>query len=393
MERPRAPEPKGSNQARTAPFSRHATSPRARSPSVFDDVPFPARGEHEVKKTMAEEPTRAAVKDKPKQRLSTPQMLHLMRLEMDGALRHGYPISCMVIGLDGFDEDGERAHRKQIMPEIFRLLKRVTFENDVRGLGIWADRHEVAVFPHVTPEKIEKLAQAMLDASTSLVNPVAPETPLTLSVGISHNLRPGPISFELLIEEAETGMGLAQGGGGNRFVLAREVETEIDRLREELEVQIKELSEFQESLFGDQEGQHDVWGQNLIARALELFREEPDQSQGVFRLEKAVIALIRSEVKAWRESSTVTQMIESQREIERLERRVLKLTESLGMTEKELQRIAALKNIDLGISSIYRTVQGLQSDDGNAEQKKEMLKNLFEANLSLRSELAKSRAS
>jgi GGDEF domain-containing protein len=346
-----------------------------------------------VKKTMAEEPTRAAVKDKPKQRLSTPQMLHLMRLEMDGALRHGYPISCMVIGLDGFDEDGERAHRKQLMPEIFRLLKRVTFENDVRGLGIWADRHEVAVFPHVTPEKIEKLAQAMLDASTSLVNPVAPETPLTLSVGISHNLRPGPISFELLIEEAETGMGLAQGGGGNRFVLAREVETEIDRLREELEVQIKELSEFQESLFGDQEGQHDVWGQNLIARALELFREEPDQSQGVFRLEKAVIALIRSEVKAWRESSTVTQMIESQREIERLERRVLKLTESLGMTEKELQRIAALKNIDLGISSIYRTVQGLQSDDGNAEQKKEMLKNLFEANLSLRSELAKSRAS
>jgi ABC-type ATPase with predicted acetyltransferase domain len=106
-----------------------------------------------------------------------------------------------------------------------------------------------------------------------------------------------------------------------------------------------------------------------------------------------VNAPIRSEVKAWRESSTVTQMIESQREIERLERRVLKLTESLGMTEKELQRIAALKNIDLGISSIYRTVQGLQSDDGNAEQKKEMLKNLFEANLSLRSELAKSRAS
>jgi hypothetical protein len=81
-------------------------------------------------------------------------------------------------------------------------------------------------------------------------------------------------------------------------------------------------------------------------------------------------------------------MIESQRTIGQLERRVAKLTESLGLTEAELKRVAAMKNIDLGISSIYRNVQGLSGGEAGAEQKKEMLKNVFEANVALRAQLA-----
>ncbi len=42
-----------------------------------------------------------------------------------------------------------------------------------------------------------------------------------------------------------------------------------------------------------------------------------------------------------------------------------------------------MKNIDLGVSSIYRTVQGLAGDDELFEQKKEMLEDLFQANLQL----------
>ena len=47
-----------------------------------------------------------------------------------------------------------------------------------------------------------------------------------------------------------------------------------------------------------------------------------------------------------------------------------------------------MKNIDLGVASIYRTVQGLSADDDNAEQKKEMLKNIFDANVALRRAIA-----
>src|SRR4029079_18191876 len=50
---------------------------------------------------------------------------------------------------------------------------------------------------------------------------------------------------------------------------------------------------------------------------------------------------------------------DKERQIDMLERRIQKLTDILGITEEELKRVAAMKGIDLGVSSIYRTVQGL----------------------------------
>lgn len=331
----------------------------------------------------------AAPSAAPKQRLSTAQMLHLMRLEMDRALRHGYPVSAVVVGLDGFDEEHHLPWRRALMPAIFRELKAVTFQNDVRGLGVWTERFQLAIFPHVTPDRLLKLAEDMLARAGSLRVPGVPaEARCTLSAGIAHNLHPGPMSFETLVEEAEAGMGIAQSGGGNKVVQAREVERELDKLREEVDSQILEIQQFQSKLFADVEGKEELWGNQLISKVIELFQREPDKSEGVLRVEKEVIALVRSEVASWRETSTASRMIESQKTIDQLERRVAKLTESLGLTEAELKRVALMKNIDLGVASIYRNVQGLSAEDGGAEQKKEMLKTIFESNMALRAQLA-----
>jgi GGDEF domain-containing protein len=275
------------------------------------------------------------------------------------------------------------------MPAIFQELKAVTFQNDIRGLGVWTERFQLAIFPHVTPDRVIKLAEDVLQRAAKVrVQGVPEEEPRTLSAGIAHNLHPGPKSFESLIEEAETGMGIAQSGGGNRVVQAREVERELDKLRDEVDGQIQEIQEFQEKLFADLGGTEEVWGNQLVSKVIDLFQREPDKSEGVLRVEKEVIALLKSELAAWRETSTASRMIESQKTIEQLERRVSKLTESLGLTEAELKRVAQMKNIDLGLASIYRTVQGLSADEGNAEQKREMLKNVFEANIALRAQLA-----
>jgi GGDEF domain-containing protein len=239
------------------------------------------------------------------------------------------------------------------------------------------------------PDRLLKLAEDLLSRAVSLQVPGVPaEARFTLSAGIAHNQHPGPMSFDTLVEEAETGMGLAQTGGGNRVVQARDVERELDKLRDEVDSQILEIQEFQSKLFADVESKEELWGNQLITKVIELFKREPEKSEGVLRVEKEVIALLKSELAAWRETSTASRMIESQKTIDNLERRVVKLTESLGLTEAELKRVAQMKNIDLGVASIYRTVQGLSADEACAEQKKEMLKNVFEANMALRAQLA-----
>ena len=115
-----------------------------------------------------------------------------------------------------------------------------------------------------------------------------------------------------------------------------------------------------------------------------IFDDEADASAAVVRLQRDIVAMLKEELAAYQRTSSATQLMEAYSQIERLERRVNKLTGSLGRTEEELKRIAGMKDVDLGVASIYRTVQGLSVDDEHAEAKREMLKNIFEANCALR---------
>jgi hypothetical protein len=80
-------------------------------------------------------------------------------------------------------------------------------------------------------------------------------------------------------------------------------------------------------------------------------------------------------------------LAEERRKNDVLERRIAKLVTQLGVTESELKRIAQLKNIDLGIASIYRDVQGLGGDASQAERKREMMKEIFTANFQMKREI------
>jgi Mrp family chromosome partitioning ATPase len=73
-----------------------------------------------------------------------------------------------------------------------------------------------------------------------------------------------------------------------------------------------------------------------------------------------------------------------QRKIAILERRIVKLTAALAQTEEALRRIAKMKNIDLGVASIYRCVQGLSDEETFVQLKKDLMKRIFQANLELK---------
>lgn len=75
-------------------------------------------------------------------------------------------------------------------------------------------------------------------------------------------------------------------------------------------------------------------------------------------------------------------------EIDRLERRIAKLTAALEETEARLARMGEERVGDPGLASSYRSVQGLRGTERDYERKMSLLRDILEANLDLQRKLA-----
>ena len=84
-----------------------------------------------------------------------------------------------------------------------------------------------------------------------------------------------------------------------------------------------------------------------------------------------------------REDADIARKALQDREVGNLQRRIKKLNETLTTTEQRLQQASTMKQLDKGISSIYREVQGLEQGDAQVGKKKELMADLFKANLRL----------
>ena len=74
-------------------------------------------------------------------------------------------------------------------------------------------------------------------------------------------------------------------------------------------------------------------------------------------------------------------------EIQTLERRIAKLVKSLSNMEQALEKLAKTKDLETGIASIYRTVQGLGGDESDLDQKRVMMAAVFAANVELQKKI------
>ena len=71
---------------------------------------------------------------------------------------------------------------------------------------------------------------------------------------------------------------------------------------------------------------------------------------------------------------------EYESQVDTLERRVAKLNLSLEESERALLELSKAKNIDSGVASVYRTVQGLSQNEDQWKVKEALLVKVFEAN-------------
>ena len=169
----------------------------------------------------------------------------------------------------------------------------------------------------------------------------------------------------------------------------RKIVAESERARKELEQLLKELQErssevgrMQANLVRESRESAIVEDRAIADYIAKLFEgcETPEDYE---RVREQVTSLTLGSLQEERDKSIEAQLAESRKEVEQYKRRISKLTNSLELTEEELKRIAAAKSIDLGVQSIYRTVQGLSTGDDDYETKKELMSSIFQANLDL----------
>ncbi len=163
-----------------------------------------------------------------------------------------------------------------------------------------------------------------------------------------------------------------------------DAEEEIDQLRRDLAqqnhaLQIK-LDAAALQLTNRYEGEN-----TLIARKVSEVMQALADTEGLplASAEERVMELVMHVVTEERKAAEEARRTLNDREIDNLQRRIKKLADTLGETEQRLQQVAAMKSLDGGISSIYRDVQGLTLDEAQAGKKKELMAEIFKANLKL----------
>ena len=162
------------------------------------------------------------------------------------------------------------------------------------------------------------------------------------------------------------------------------VEEEIDRLRRDLSTQQHALDLKLEE--GSLSTATRYQGENaeIAKKVAEVMRALAGSGGlSVGAAEERVMELVMNVVDGERKAADEARRALHDREVDNLQRRIKKLSETLDQTEHKLQAVAAMKSIDGGISSLYREVQGLNLADIQAGKKKELMAEIFKANLRL----------
>ncbi len=315
----------------------------------------------------------------------------LMQIEFERAERYSYPIACMLIQVDHLAQiqtvHGNES-KEEVLFSVIDLVKNATRAGDL--LGYIVDDRLMAVVPHTHPVAARALSERLLKGARELTFSVGDRTlKITLSIGLSHNQDAGAKSFATLERVSEEGVTVADNGGGDRVV-----QTELYQLyerekspvsREDIEDLLQRAEKMGyrqrlESLVSDGEDLETAAGtvaDEIIDRAVASARTEWETELAAANAE--VVRLSAESLKAGADDDGG----ELRREVEQLHRRIAKLTGSLEMTEQEIVRLRKLKNVDDGIESVYRDVQGLSDGDARSEVKKELMGEIFRANMHL----------
>lgn len=169
------------------------------------------------------------------------------------------------------------------------------------------------------------------------------------------------------------------------------IEQQRERAEEEVDTLRRELAQQQQALQWQLESDGLGLASRYQGEDAVIARKVADVVQSLAQggqlststVEQRLMELVMDVVSGERQSAETARRALHDREVENLQRRIKKLNDNLAVTEQRLQHVAAQKTVDGGISSVYREVQGLVGSEVHAGKKKELMAEIFQANLQL----------
>jgi len=269
-------------------------------------------------------------------------------------------------------------------------------------LHTYRDDARLVVLFELPLEDVEQIARRTILAARSL-RYEGRDLDLSLSAGVAENRVDTELYFETLVSVAEEGLAVARARGGeccvhtmlyrslqemeerdesalsgrHKIARARAAGT-AGRAPEPVEEETEEEARHAPAPFtqGSEPGgkSDDEPGPPTRPRPLPL--EPPSRALAELRTEYE--QRLENERALRRELETATG---SGSHVEVLQLRIRKLSRSLELTEERLREVCKIKELDPGVASIYREVQGLSGEDESYAVKEEMMRNIFEANM------------
>ncbi len=318
---------------------------------------------------------------------SPAQIQRLMRIEFERAQRYKYPVVFMLVSIDRLaqlqDLYGYQV-KEQILDALIGLIKQATRSSDF--LGCLLDDRLLVLVPHTPPEGAGTMARRLLEAARKLdFEADGRHVRVTVSIGGALNQKQGDLSFETMLEVAEGGLQVASAGGGDRYVHSELYDFFQKKHERDAATRPPQPAPVAPSEGAPLEG--DV-SQFLGDKIRDLLGLTDGDSELLHQIEQDVIGEAVRGMKQDLVREYSSNEAEHQRQVDLLERRISKLTKTLGLTEQELQRVLRGKSLDPGVASVYKSVQGLSQDEVQAELKRALMDKIFEANVELRKKFA-----
>jgi GGDEF domain-containing protein len=317
-----------------------------------------------------------------------------MELAHEEALRERTPLAVLRVAVDGIESVARVAAGGKVE------LVLATLTTVIRGLARPGDLlalreqdHVVLVLTQTDAAAADAFAHALQEAGRRISGPHSSiPIGIRLSIGLAYAQFDAPYWFQTLLAVANEGVEVAQNSGGGRIVHTelypfhqRRLERlSPDRPKPTMPPPLHKPDvnpAYLRSAAAPPAAASPAAPAPPRPAAAQSRAAPPPSPAGIAELEERVLRLARE----WTEEALSKALAETQKvhtsEVDVLERRIQKLTRALEDAQGELVRAHAGHEIDPGVASAYRTVQGLRDEQG---AKRDMLEKLFQANLELR---------